>query len=117
MKPSEIKKLIIGSLSVDNDPTEAARQLGDAGLSYEFSSGFSTRVADKLFSASSFIIKKVEFVRSMNFAFKRIAFTGVAAIILLLVSIFLMEGSFSVNSILGLSDSIDESIICLLTGN
>jgi hypothetical protein len=117
MKPSEIKELIIGSLSVDNDPVEAARQFEDAGLSYDFSRGFSTMVTDKLFSASSLVINKVEFVRSMNFAFKRIAFTGVAAIILLLISIFLMEGSFSVNSILGLSDSIDESIICLLTGN
>ncbi|MDQ1296152.1 MAG: hypothetical protein QG611_130, partial [Bacteroidota bacterium] len=74
-------------------------------------------VTDKLFPAASAVINQVEFVRSMNFAFKRIAFTGVAAIILLLISIFLMEGSFSVNSILGLSDSIDESIICLLTGN
>jgi len=117
MKPQEIKKLIIGSQSEGNDPAEAARELENAGLSYDFSRGFSTRVTDKLFSASSFAVSQVEFMRSMNFAFKRIAFTGVAAIILLLISIFLMEGSFSVNSILGLSDSIDESIICLMTGN
>jgi hypothetical protein len=53
----------------------------------------------------------------MNFAFYRIALTGVAAIIVLLVSIFLREGSFSFNSFLGLSDNYDESIVCLLTGN
>ncbi|MCU0473210.1 MAG: hypothetical protein MUC93_07570 [Bacteroidales bacterium] len=117
MKPSEIKKLLIDSLSTDNDPAEAARQLQDAGLSYDFSREFSARVTDKLFSASSAVIRHVEFVRSMNYAFSRIALTGAAAIVLLLISIFIMEGSFSLNSILGLSDSIDESIICLLTGN
>lgn len=117
MKPSEIKKLIIGSLSTDTDLVEAARQLEEEGLYYDFSRGFSARVADKLFSASITVIRQVEFVRSMNIAFKRIALTGVAAIVLLLISIFLMEGSFSVNSILGLSNSYDESIVCLLTGN
>jgi hypothetical protein len=53
----------------------------------------------------------------MNFAFYRVALTGVAAIVLLLISIFLMEGSLSFNSFLGLKDNYDESIVCLLTGN
>lgn len=117
MKPSEIKKLIIGSLSRDTDPAKAASQLEEEGLSYDFSRGFSARVSDKIFSASSTVIRQVEFVRTMNFAFKRVALTGVAAIVILLFSIFIMEGSFSVNSILGISDSYDESIVCLLTGN
>jgi len=108
---------MIGSLSADNDPSEAARQLEDVGLHYDFSREFSSRVTDKLFSASSPVIRQVEFIRSMNYAFKRIALSGVAAIVLLLISIFLMEGSVSLNSILGLSDSFDESIICLLTSN
>jgi hypothetical protein len=117
MTPSEIKKLIISSLDTDADPGETARKLEEESLSYDFSREFTTRVTDKLFSASSAVIRQVEFVRNMNFAFKRIALTGVAAIILLLISIFLMEGSFSVNSILGLNDSYDESIVCLLTDN
>jgi len=61
--------------------------------------------------------KEVEFLKSMTFAFNRIAITGVAAIILLLLSIFLMEGSISFNSFLGLSNSYDESIVFMLTGN
>jgi len=117
MKPSEIKKLIIGSLDADSDTVEAARLLETEGLSFDFRSGFSERVNNKLFSASSIVIRQVEFVRNMNFAFKRIALTGVAAIVLLMISLFLMEGSFSVNSFLGLSNSYDESIVCLLTGN
>ena len=60
---------------------------------------------------------EVEFVKYMNFAFYRIALTGVAAIVILLISIFFMEGSLSLNSFLGISNNYDESIVCLLTGN
>jgi hypothetical protein len=48
--------------------------------------------------------------------FYRIALTGVAAIVLLLISIFMMEGSVSFNSLIGLGSTYDESILCLLTG-
>ena len=72
---------------------------------------------NKLFSATAKISREVEFVKYMNFAFYRIALTGVAAIVVLLISIFFMEGSLSLNSFLGLSDNYDESIVCLLTGN
>ena len=117
MKPSEIKKLIISSLSADADPKEASMRLEEEGISYDFSKGFGDKILDKLFSAGLTINHEVEFVRSMNFAFYRIALTGVAAIVVLLISIFLMQGSLSFNSFLGLSDSYDESIVCLLTGN
>jgi hypothetical protein len=117
MKPSEIKKLIISSLSADADPKEASMRLEEEGISYDFSKGFGDKILDKLFSAGLTINREVEFVKSMNFAFSRIALTGVAAIVVLLISIFLMEGSLSFNSFLGLSDSYDESTICLLTGN
>jgi hypothetical protein len=74
-------------------------------------------VLDKLFLAGLSVSREVEFMKSMNFVFSRIALTGVAAIVVLLISIFLMEGSLSFNSFLGLNDSYDESIVCLLTGN
>ena len=69
------------------------------------------------YSLSGLIVKQeIEFVRNMNFAFRSIAISGVAAIIVLMISIFLMEGSISIDSFLGLRDNYDESIICLLTG-
>jgi hypothetical protein len=117
MNHLEIKKLLIGSLSTDADPIEVSRILEEEGVSYDFSIGFGDKIIDKLFSAGLTINREVEFVRSMNFAFYRIALTGVAAIVVLLISIFMMEGSLSLNSFLGLSDSYDESIVCLLTGN
>jgi hypothetical protein len=117
MKPAEVKELMINSLSVDSDSQDLSGKLEDAGVSYSFKEGFKDRVLERIFTASVKVHREVEFIRSMNTVFYRIALTGVAAIVLLLISIFLMEGSLSFNSFLGLSDSYDESIVCLLTGN
>jgi hypothetical protein len=117
MNTSEIKKLLISSMNSDADPSEVFRKLKEEGISYDFSKNFGDKVLDKLFSTGLTINQEIEFVKSMNFAFYRVALTGAAAIVVLLISIFLMEGSLSLNSFLGLSDSYDESIVCLLTGN
>jgi hypothetical protein len=117
MKASEIKNMLISSLDKDSDPSFVSRKLEDEGVTYDFNKGFGDKVLGRIFSTGITVTREIEFVKSMNFAFYRIALTGVAAIVLLLISIFLMEGSLSFNSFLGLSDSYDESIVCLLTGN
>jgi hypothetical protein len=117
MKSTEIKNLIIGSADPGQDTMETVRKLEEAGVTYGFSKGFTKKVSDKIFSAALAVNREIDFVRSMNIVFSRIALTGIAAIVILLISIFLSEGSLSMNSILGLGDIHDESIICLLTGN
>jgi hypothetical protein len=117
MKPSEIKKMLISSLNADTDTTEISGKLEEEGISFDFKNGFRDKIVDKVFSTGITINREIEFMRSMNFAFSRIALTGVAAILLLLISIFMMEGSLSFNSFLGLSDNYDESIVSMLTGN
>lgn len=117
MNASEIKKLIISSLNTDTDPVDVSRRLEEEGVTYNFSHNFGDKVLNKLFSAGIIVNREVEFVKYMNFAFYRIALTGVAAIVILLISIFFMEGSLSLNSFLGISSNYDESIVCLLTGN
>jgi hypothetical protein len=117
MNTLEIKKLIMSSLHEDANTREVSRRMEEEGISYNFSEKFGDKVLDKLFSAGLTLKREVEFVKYMNFAFYRIALTGVAAIVILLISIFLMQGSLSFNSFLGISDSYDESIVCLLTGN
>jgi hypothetical protein len=117
MKPEEIKKLMINSLSADTDTEDTMRRLEEEGVKYSFNEGFHDKVMLRIFSAAVTVNREIEFVRSMNTIFYRIALTGVAAIIILLISIFLTQGSLSFNSFLGLSDSYDESIVCLLTGN
>lgn len=117
MKSAEIKDLIIKSLSPENDSGESQKLLGEAGVIYSFSHSFRDKVIDHIFRSGIVVNREIDFVRSMNLAFYRIALTGVAAIVILLVSIYFMEGSISLNSFLGLSDGYDESIVCLLTGN
>ena len=117
MKGSEIKKLIFSSLDASVDTGDIARQLEGKGVSFDFSEGFTDKVMDKIFGAGMAVNRELEFVRNLNSAFYRVAFTGVAAIVILLISIFFVEGSISLNSLLGIGDTYDESIICLLTGN
>ena len=117
MKPEEIKDLIINSLSANVDSGENPGKLEDAGVSYSFGDGFKDKVLERLFSPGIVINKEVEFQRTWNMAFYRIALTGVAAIVILLISIYISEGSFSLNSLLGLTSGNEESIIGLLTGN
>jgi hypothetical protein len=117
MKISEIKNMIFSSLDAGADTAETPGRLEKEGISYGFSQNFGEKVLDKLFSAGIAVNREMEFVKSMNFVFYRIALTGVAAIVILLISIFIMEGSLSLNSFLGLSNNYDESIVCLLTGN
>jgi hypothetical protein len=117
MNSSEIKKLIIGSLGAEAEPSDISALLEENGVSYDFSRNFGDKVIDKLFSAGISVNREMEFLRSLNFVFYRIALTGVAAIIVLMISIFLMEGSLSFNSFLGLGNNYDETIVSLLTGN
>ncbi len=114
---SELKDLIITSLNADADAEDVSSKIEEAGVSFDFKEGFGEKVLDRIFAARAVVTREVDFVRSFNLAFYRIALTGVAAIVVLLVSIFLMEGSLSFNSFIGLSNSYDESIVCLLTGN
>ncbi|HBE41411.1 MAG TPA: hypothetical protein DDW27_09440 [Bacteroidales bacterium] len=117
MKRPEIKLLIISSLDPGTDAGTLARQIEDSGVSYDFNGKFTDRVLDKIFGAELAFNREIEFVRKLNSAFYRVALTGVAAILLLLISIFLMEGSLSINSFLGIGDTYDESIVCLFTDN
>lgn len=108
---------MISSLNADTNTNEISGKLEESGITFDFEKGFSEKVLDKVFSAGKAVNREVEFVKSMTFAFNRVALTGVAAIIILLISIFLMEGTISFNSFLGLSNSYDESIVSMLTGN
>jgi hypothetical protein len=116
MKPSELKNFIIGSLDENADPQNSAGKLEEEGVSFDFSNGFRDKVMGKILSEPVEVIREIEFSNRMRFVFNRVALTGVAAIVLLLISIFMAEGSFSLNSFLGIGDTYDEGIVCLLTG-
>ena len=117
MKITELKELVIRSLDRDSDPAQVSRKLEGAGLSYRFSEGFQDRILERLAAAGNPVVREIETVRNMNNVFYRIALSGVAAIVILLISIFMVQGSFSVDSFLGLGTGSDESLLYLLTGN
>lgn len=117
MNSSEFIDLLIRSLDKDSDPREASARIEEAGVYFDFRGNFRDKVIEKIFKSGSSVVREIEFIKSLNYVFYRIALPGVAAIVLLLISLFLMEGSFTLNSFLGLGDSNSESIICLLTGN
>lgn len=117
MEPAEFKNLIIGSLDEKADTGAISKKIEEAGVSFDFSDSFSDKVTARIFNAPDAVIREIEFVKSMRFVFNRVALTGVAAIILLLISLFLAEGSFSLNSFLGIGNTYDEGIVYLLTGN
>jgi len=117
MKVSDFKELLIRSLDRDIDPREASSKIEEAGATFRFSEGFTDKILDRIYSSGSVIVREVEFERNLNSVFYRIALSGVAAIVILLISIFMIQGSISLDSFLGLGDSLDESILCLLTGN
>ena len=116
MKRTEIKELIISSLDSEADTRDVSGKLENEGVFYDFGKDFNDIVINRIFPAGLILKHEIEFVRNMNLAFRSIAISGVAAIIVLMISIFLMEGSISLDSFLGLRDNYDESIICLLTG-
>jgi len=116
MKTSEIKRLIISSLGIEHDSEKASSGIQEV-LAWDFSEGFEDKVLASLRNERIVVKRDYEFNRSLSLAFYRVAFTAAAAIILLMLSIFLKEGSLSFDSLLGMSDGYSESIVCLLTGN
>ncbi len=109
-------ELLLKSLDADTDPHEIRSEIEDAGVYYSFGPGFTQKVLWKVFSEGNLILKETEYMSTVNFAYRMIAFAGIAAIILLMISILSGQGSFSFNSLLGLGNGNDESIVCLLTG-
>lgn len=117
MEIHEFKKLLIRSLDNESDPAEVSKLIRDEAGGFEFREGFRENVMRRIYSAGAVVARETDFIRNLTYVFYRIALPGIAAIILLMFSIFLMEGSLSFDSFLGLSNNDEESIICLLTGN
>jgi len=114
---SEIEKLLHSSLYPGADPEKVREEMQSLFPDYDFNSDFKDRIFKALFSGV-LIVKRYEFefLKSISWAFSRVAIISVAAIVLLLISIFITEDSFSLNAVLGLSETDDETILSMLTG-
>jgi len=116
MNSSEIKKLLISSLNTDGDTTELSARLEREGISYDFSEDFTDKVLNKIYETKVKVSREVDFVKSLNIAFYRMLSRGCCNCC---APYFNLPhgGLLSFNSFLGLSDSYDETIVSLLTGN
>ena len=117
MKTDELKDLILRSLEGDSPPGTLPGELEKAGVTYRFKDEFAGMIIKNLVPGEPVASADPEFLSNMRLAFYRVALTGIAAIILLLISMLLGQGSLSFDSVLGLGNLHDESIICLMTGN
>ena len=81
---------------------------------YSFNTGFQAKVMDRIAEEKEPLILRPEFNRSLFTVFKRVALTGVAAIIILFLSIYLSDDSFSFRSITGGDNYSDDNLISYL---
>ncbi len=117
MNRFEFKEFLISALDPGADSQDISSKLDSEGVSYDFKHDFTDAILARIVPAALKVTREIEYAKYMVFAFRSIAISGIAAIIVLLISIFIREGSISLNSILGLRDNWDESIVYLLTGN
>ena len=116
MKISDIKELFNRSLDPSSSTEDIPVRLEEQGAEFDFNPDFNTRLAGKIFGPGRSVTMEIERVQAFYYVFKRIALTGVAAILILLLSIFLSQGFISLDSFLGLNDTAEESMVYLLTG-
>jgi hypothetical protein len=117
MKPAELLLLIESELHKGARAGNLPERLRSEGVDYTFSKGFTDKVISKISEGVVIMNRQIDFARSLNSIFYRVAFAGVAAIIVLLISIFFSEGSLSFNSLVGISRDLDENLVGLLTIN
>lgn len=78
----------------------------------DFKPFFETRLMSKITQ-----LKEQSYDHLFNRAFQRIALSGIAAVAILLVTIFISEGSFSTDALMGTSNMDIESLTAMtITG-
>ncbi len=85
-----------------------------ASKQYSFNPGFKNRIMVRIEEEKKSFILKSDFNRTLFSVFKRVALTGVAAIIILLLSIYLSDYSFSLDSFTGGDPYSDDNLVSYL---
>ncbi len=97
----------------EKDKLIRLRELIGSG-DYQFKHGFTDRVMDRLAKPKNGRLIEFNFARDLNKVFMRVAISGVAAIILLLLSIYLTTGSVSIDSLSGAESYSEDNVISYL---
>lgn len=81
-----------------------------AGQQYHFASGFEDRVMETINQLQTKGGREVDFGTALSIAFRRIALSGVAAILVLLFVTYLNHHSLSLNAITGIENLNPEDV-------
>ena len=116
--PSEMERLE-RLLSESYELREEKRKLLEmrgliSSKQYSFSDNFKAKVMDRIAEESEPLILQPEFNRSLFTVFKRVALTGVAAILILFLSIYLSNDSFTLETLTGGDSYSDDNLVSYL---
>lgn len=114
MKKDQMRDLLLKSITENLDEDERLLIDNDLLPEYSFSQGFRERVLGKIGIEKMPVYLRPDFLRSLDIGFKRVALSGVAAILILISSILLSQGSLSYDTLLGIDSNVDDSLISLL---
>ena len=118
LSPDEKERLEV-FLSESSELRKEKRELLEmrkiiSATQYSFGPGFHSKVMDKIAEEKEPLILRPEFNKSLFTVFKRVALTGVAAIIILFLSIYLSDDSFSFRSLTGGDTYSDDNLVSYL---
>jgi hypothetical protein len=113
MENIKTKNLIVNSLEKENDDGKITIELLKR-VDFDFGENFVKSVLAKILDKGKLI--RYEFDKRLRLAFRSVSIAAAAAIIVMMISIFLKDGELSVDSLLGIEDGYSESIVYLLTG-
>jgi hypothetical protein len=77
---------------------------------FQFKPFFSNRVMTKIRKIRKQKAEEIQFASNLNLVFRRIVYSGIAAIVLILLTIYLTEGSLSYESLFGIESFTSDDV-------
>ncbi|MCD4769866.1 MAG: hypothetical protein K8R35_06850 [Bacteroidales bacterium] len=114
MKKENLKELLLRSVTEDISDRERRLIEDEAIYDYSFSNDFRERIMTRLKPVRTRIFSGIDFLRSFDIVFKRIAIAGITVIIILVINLLLSQGSLSYDTLLGLDTNVDEGLLSFL---
>lgn len=116
MEQSTFKERLLKMAGQQTNPEILPGELKADGIDYDFSDQFETNLMRHIDILRSGVYKELDLLRSVNLIFTRVAITGIAAVLVLALIIVLSNDSATVDTLLGMGDAVDETILSVLAG-
>ncbi len=114
MNNDDLRELLLHSITEDVSDKERRLIEEEAIYDYSFGNDFRERVMNRLEPVKTRLFSGIDFLRSFDIIFKRVALAGFTVIIILTISLLISQGSLSYDTLLGLDTHVDEGLVSLL---